>query len=231
MTKQRDGSTLQMRSEIAEYEAAKAEINAADPLKSFRNSHKRFDNMASSILATSTAVLCCGKGCWYCCHFKIDLRPYEILLISEYVKSKLPEFQASLILRQAEENASHMSTLTEREQLSANLKCPFLVNEACAIYEVRPSMCRKFHSIDVQRCKRSYEEPHNLGIRNAFIEELFFAGKGHYEGFIRAAEEAGYDGVVYELNSAIFEAMTNSASIKRFRKKKRTFLDAIQLEG
>jgi Fe-S-cluster containining protein len=100
------------------------------------------------------------------------------------------------------------------------------MQDKCSIYSVRPSKCRNFHAKDVDGCKTSYEEPHNLSLPNSFIPEVFVAANGTTDGFEQAIHEAGMDSRTYDLNSAFLEAMENTKAAKRFKSGKKTFISA-----
>jgi Fe-S-cluster containining protein len=156
---------------------------------------------------------------------KVDVSAGEALAIAEHVKSRLSKMQVAGVLKVAEENAAILRPLSEQERQTANLKCPFLADERCIVYPVRPEKCRSYHSTDVRVCEKSYAEPLNMEIPKACIEGYFYAGEGHAQGFSLAVAEAGYDAAVYELNAAFVEAMAGPSPLKRFRKRKRTFLN------
>jgi Fe-S-cluster containining protein len=64
----------------------------------------------------------CKKGCSYCCEIRVDVSKIELSLI----KSKA---------RKAYNNATQDLVIGE--------PCPFLKNNSCSIYEVRPFLCRR----------------------------------------------------------------------------------------
>lgn len=78
-------------------------------------------------------ILACRTGCSNCCRFQTDIAvyPVELVGISWYAVEKTGgEFRSVL-----------------KEQLSAHdqtLPCPFLVQDRCSIYPLRPMSCRQF---------------------------------------------------------------------------------------
>jgi len=89
----------------------------------------------------------CKKGCAWCCHFAVDAFPQEAFRIARELKTR-GDTAASV---------SALETYVERTKDIAsfrrNVPCPFLVDAACSIYTVRPMMCRKCNSLDVEKCK------------------------------------------------------------------------------
>jgi Fe-S-cluster containining protein len=64
----------------------------------------------------------CKKGCSYCCEIRVDVSKVELSLI----KSKA---------RKAYNNATKDLVIGE--------PCPFLKDNSCSIYDVRPFLCRR----------------------------------------------------------------------------------------
>lgn len=221
---------IYMKAASEEFETARAEIRRRSPVEALETSFHRMDKLIRETMVNSDQKAVCAKGCNYCCYFKIDLRAHEALVIAEYIKKRLTAAQLNRIVATASDNADKIRKLSVKEHLSHNFKCPFLHDGACSIYIVRPLKCRNFHATIVPRCKKSFDEPHNLSVPNSFVPEVHAVGNGHANGFVKAAEEEGYDPNVYELNTAILEAISDSIPIKKYRKKKRTFLSAIIVE-
>lgn len=78
--------------------------------------------------------LACRPGCGFCCktHHDIPIYPIEIVGIYWYVIEKVKEplrakIKSSLISRKKGE------------------PCPFLIDDACSIYPMRPLTCRQFN--------------------------------------------------------------------------------------
>ena len=65
----------------------------------------------------------CGPGCAHCCKQPIPVTPVEILGLMLYLR---------------------LHPDPARKKTNAPFHCPFLVNEACSVYPVRPIACRRF---------------------------------------------------------------------------------------
>jgi len=156
----------------------------------------------------------------------VEARAVEVLAIRDYVLTKFKPELIGAIVEQANRNVAEAKTLTHVEHLATNQRCPFLVDDKCAVYPVRPSKCRNFHAADMQGCKDSYDQPTNLSILSSYIPEVFDAANGITQGFEGATEHAGLDSRVYDLNSAFLEALKNPQASKRLRSGKKAFLSA-----
>jgi Fe-S-cluster containining protein len=76
--------------------------------------------------------------------------------------------------------------------LDYHVSCPFLRENQCSIYDVRPAVCRKVHSTDVEKCKLAGSDvPESLEVAiksEALIKgtadayhHLKLSASGHYE--------------------------------------------------
>ena len=113
----------------------------------------------------------CGEGCSYCCSQYISISTAQALVIVDYLYQN-PEImsrflqnyegwlldlekaeQGGRILAKLEECTTHslmvkstpQELLTEYAEL--NLACPFLAENKCSIYQVRPICCASHYSI------------------------------------------------------------------------------------
>lgn len=97
----------------------------------------------------------CHKGCSACCHYLVPLSVPEMLRLGQEI-SALPEaFRKPLLerfdrsrlkLRAAMSPGEHSPASPEslsQWYAGLNLPCPFLVDHACSIYDLRPLSCRE----------------------------------------------------------------------------------------
>lgn len=218
----------QSQSQIAqrEYEIASEELAKRTPQESLSAFYRRHDSAVIQAIERSLVKPACRAKCSYCCYYKVEARAVEVLAVQQYVMSKFKPEQIRQIIEQATRNVEEAKNLTHTEHLATNQRCPFLIDDQCAVYHVRPSKCRNFHAANANGCRESYEQPTNLEIPNSYIPDLFSAANGITEGFELATEEAGLDPRVYDLNSAFIEAMRSPQAAKRMKSGKRTFVKA-----
>ena len=100
--------------------------------------------------------IACHKGCDYCCGLKVVATEPELTIIGEYLLDTLPKEKLTQLIDRLGRNSSQMQTCTTRSEKLA-IKCSFLEDGACGIYEVRPLACRAWNSADVEICKRYLE--------------------------------------------------------------------------
>lgn len=90
------------------------------------------DSMTRDYLKTVSSVMC-KKGCSNCCkNPTVPFTQPELMGISWYLSEKLPN---ALRARVKDRLTTHATTN----------ECPFLIDDDCSIYEVRPLICRQFY--------------------------------------------------------------------------------------
>lgn len=93
-------------------------------------------------------VAACRKGCSHCCHISVTISTTEAAIIGRHVglkpaqPSKAVKLQSSWDLQEGLPDVKAISARTESSP------CPFLVNDACSIYEARPMACRLLLNLD-----------------------------------------------------------------------------------
>ncbi|KIL96992.1 hypothetical protein CCC_01785 [Paramagnetospirillum magnetotacticum MS-1] len=95
---------------------------------------------ATPAFALGTPKAACGKGCGWCCHQRVGATATEVLYIAEKLR-KRPEAQPLM------------------ERLAAwtgGRPCVFLIDNACAIYDLRPFKCRGLYHTDARWCMGTY---------------------------------------------------------------------------
>jgi Fe-S-cluster containining protein len=163
------------------------------------------------------APIACKSGCNFCCHLRVTVAPHEAIALFRYLKSQIPAAVAQEIEQRVLANAEQISRLTEEQHWSTNVKCAFLVDGACSAYRARPMACALHHSLDVDACEASYQNPadHSVGIRKlAVIENTMAATQ---EGTSRALEGLGLSDEPMELHTAVAALLRDPSLIARWR--------------
>lgn len=79
-------------------------------------------------------VLACKKGCSSCCHTQTIIPVYPLELVG--------------MAWHATEKVKNETRKKLQEQLKDYKSCPFLVDDVCSIYPMRPAACRHFNVFD-----------------------------------------------------------------------------------
>lgn len=92
-------------------------------------------DMLDSINAHIHKVSPCRKGCSSCCHYAVSISEIEIQFIEAHSKHR----RSKAIFPKRDFHGT---------------ACPFLSDNECSIYSVRPYLCRRHHSLapDAQWC-------------------------------------------------------------------------------
>jgi Fe-S-cluster containining protein len=200
---------------------ALADIAAGGVVAALADSQRRHD--ARIAAAADLGTLACRPGCSWCCHFSVDVRAAEVFRILDYVQQTWTPSRRATLIEQLKDNATRLHGLGAEQRATLNLRCPFLGDDRCGIYEVRPQTCRNYHATDAAGCRQSCEEPENLEIDPEFAPEVYQAGTAHVEAFCAALRQAGYDADVYELNVALVTALAEPQARARLEQRGRPF--------
>lgn len=106
-----------------------------------------------------TEKIKCSKGCSYCCYAQVSVTPVEAILIGNYLKSSFSLSRMDRMLKHIRHNMSltEGKSFEERVKIWEQTPCIFLDDGICSIYEQRPLICREWHSLSVEQCKKAFE--------------------------------------------------------------------------
>lgn len=196
-----------------EYVRAREEIAELGPIEAYERSQQRHDERLTC--APDAPSLACKIGCSWCCHFTVDVRPVEVARILEFVDRGFTSERREQLRREVETNTAALRGLDDVQRMRTNVKCPFLFEGRCSIYEARPQTCRNYHATDAAGCQKSYEAPGVGDIDPEFAPLVYQVGGAHVDAFCKALHEAGYDVAAYEMNSALAAALDDPAAFER----------------
>lgn len=107
---------------------------------------------AARLVAPNTP---CKKGCSACCYQAVPLSRNEARLIEAASGRRYHRnIRRFIPAQETRETIEHFNANAEA-RLHDPTPCPFLVDDACSIYEARPIPCRSHHVLhpDASRCK------------------------------------------------------------------------------
>jgi Fe-S-cluster containining protein len=200
---------------------AREDLRELGAVRALEASRRRHD--ARLAAAPDAGMLACRAGCAWCCHFTVDVRPVEAFAILDHFRRALASDVQARVLAEVRANSARLGRLSVDERATRNVKCPFLDDGRCVVYEARPQSCRNYHATDVAGCRQSYEEPENLDIDPEFAPGVYQAGGAHVEAFSAAMHEAGFDVDAYELNGALDAALADPGARERFESRGKPF--------
>jgi len=171
--------------------------DAANAVQFVNNLHRGIDKIAHQAAVHGPKPECTA-GCAYCCRARVEATEPEIFLICREIRKHPGDEIKTLVLqlqKRVEEDLGN--------RLNSNRpSCVFLVNNLCSIYEVRPAVCRRAHSLSVEHCKNfSAEIPQNL--------ELILDAEALMKGTSAAYIGSSLQSSGQELSAAVLMALTN----------------------
>jgi Fe-S-cluster containining protein len=204
-----------------EHALARDEIRDLGVLRALENSQRRHDVRIAA--APDVGTLACRAGCTWCCYFTVDVRAAEVFRILDFVEQSFTPEAKARVYAEVRANSAALRKLGEGERVTRNVKCPFLDEGRCTVYETRPQSCRNYHATSVAGCIQSYEEPKNLDIDPDFAPGVYQAGGAHVEAVSAAMRDAGYDVNAYELNCALDAALSEPGAREHFESRRKPF--------
>lgn len=147
----------------------------------------------------------CRAGCSHCCSARVEALEAEIFQIARELKKLAPEKLAALVARLQE----HAAAARDVSVWDYRIRCPFLTENLCSIYPVRPAACRKAHSLDVEKCALPGAEiPQSLNI--ALKTEALMKGTAQAYGKVDLPASG------HELGQAVLLALTDETAESRW---------------
>jgi Fe-S-cluster containining protein len=103
--------------------------------------------------------IACQPGCHFCCFNQIEVTPPEALSIGDYVKQHFSDKEKDRLLERLARSVNQKAGKTKSHlaRMRQEFPCPFLSAGLCAVYPVRPLLCRAMHALDAAQCERSLQ--------------------------------------------------------------------------
>jgi len=180
------------------------------------------DEMFSEQLTKSGDKIACRAGCFFCCYIKVDATPLEVFLVVEFLKKRFSPSDIQDIHSKAKANAEKVSKLTAEQHINSAIPCPLLRDGKCSVYQVRPFVCRKHHSIDAGVCEKILTQPEQE-VQRGEVTEITYSLATLISAVHEAFHQEGLDATPYDFSSALSEAMSSPTPYRRWRDKKSPF--------
>lgn len=145
----------------------------------------------------------CKPGCAYCCSIRVEATEPEIFHIAREVR-KWPAAEIDALLERLRNLAA-----TSDDPCPRRTDCAFLENHLCSIYEVRPAVCRRAHSLAAESCKSlATEIPQSL--------DMLLRADVMMKGTSEAYRQVGLHASAHELGKAVLLALTDETAEARW---------------
>ena len=212
-------------------DAAAADVAKAESAEDLYNAtlaaHQRLNALQDRVFTDYSVKVDCKAGCGTCCFLgKIDARAHDVFTLADWIDHNFSAEEKADVLRRALAHADAVSGLTLEEHLRVVRACPLLKDMKCSAHPARASACRIGHSTNVAVCQRAYENSDDLKAANATHPETKLAMTVAADGTAFAFLERGLDKNVYDLGSALAEALASEAPLERWLRGEQAFSDA-----
>ena len=169
-----------------------------------RNLQSGIDQVVTSSI-NQRVKLACKAGCSHCCSARVEAIEPEVFRIAREIGSRRPEEIKALI----ERLRAYVAMPSDVAPWKRRTPCPFLADNLCSIYEVRPGVCRKAHSLDVAKCAANAPEiPESLNI--------VLGAEALMKGTADAYREIGLHASGHDLGRAVLIALTDPTAEGRW---------------
>jgi Fe-S-cluster containining protein len=143
----------------------------------------------------------CKEGCSYCCCKPGVLTSIpELLRILDHVRSTFSTDDLSELVAHARRYAGQVAGRSLNELVNQSVPCPFLVEQRCSVYTVRPLTCRGYNSTDLDSCRRAHA---NTAVLVPIFSMLRDVTDGTTVGAAQALQRAGLNDSLVDLGSAL----------------------------
>lgn len=165
----------------------------------------------------------CRPGCSSCCYNQVELTPPEAFLIADFLTqgvapARLPGLAAAL---KEEWNRRRGLSPPELARRRREFPCPFLSGDHCAIYPVRPLLCRAMHSLDAGLCRHSLEAEALLPDR--YYEHRHDFARAVSQGLTEGAQSLGCQAMPLDLIAALTKILADPQALPRWLKGEKVF--------
>jgi Putative zinc- or iron-chelating domain len=184
------------------------------------------DVLNAEIIQQRGVKLACREGCGICCSLRIDVFAHEVFLVAHHIRHHFTAGKLADLMIRLKAHSEKVMPLTPFEHVTQNIVCPLLQNGRCTVYAARPHSCRRHHSQDLAACQYTFDHPDDIDTPAAHDRDLFKALTAAMQQNIEVYAELGFDYTIYELGTAVYEALNDETSWQRWRNHERAFLHA-----
>lgn len=183
---------------------------------------RRFDGVNEA----STTQFACRAGCSLCCSLRVDVFAHDVFHLARHIRAQFSPGDLAALLSRLAAHAEKVRTLTPYAHATQNIPCPMLREGCCSVYVARPHSCRRHHSRDFAACQYTYDHPTDIDTPAAHDRPLYLALSAAMQADIETYAGQGFDYTIYELGTALYEALTDPECWPRWRRGEAAFRQA-----
>jgi Fe-S-cluster containining protein len=190
-------ASLEAIARVRESAAARLDSHPDAAVEFIVNLHRAVDK----VMQQPGTLTACHAGCACCCQVRVEATEPEIFRIARELRQRPPAQIAILVER--------LRNRATADETSSRHDCAFLEDRLCSIYEVRPAVCRRAHSLSAERCHNFAPEiPQDLD--RLLRAEVLITGTSE------AYRRVGLQSSAHELCSAVLLALTDATAETRW---------------
>jgi len=163
--------------------------------------------MRDKVVDPRTPPIACRSKCDHCCYQSVSITAPEALRIAHYLTTHKSNLVRRFIFKLETLNKKiEGKTPAQRGQL--NLPCAFLENGKCNIYKVRPLLCQKHTSLNLNECiaaKPAGFPPGSITEEKAQLVTYTAVLSGYRSGLQKSLPSSFHGS--YELTKAVITAL------------------------
>jgi Fe-S-cluster containining protein len=147
--------------------------------------------------------LVCQTGCSFCCFNQVEVTPPEALLIGDFVEHWFTAAEKAGLRESLNRGILIKAGKSKKEiaHLRRELPCPLLRDDRCAVYRVRPLVCRAMHSLDAKQCELEWESNSFRGVEHYAHRQEITASLA--QGLLAGCREMGCQSGTLDLVQAL----------------------------
>lgn len=164
-------------------------------------------NMRDKVVDPRTPPIVCRAKCDHCCYQSVSVTAPEALRIAEYLTKRKSNLVQRFIFKLNTLNKK-IEGHTPEQRGSLNLPCAFLEKRKCQIYKVRPLLCQKHTSLNLQECiaAKPYGFPSGSITEEKAQHVTYTAVISGYRSGLQKSLPKSFHGS-YELTKAVLAAL------------------------
>jgi Fe-S-cluster containining protein len=185
------------------------------------------DEVGRALGPEEKSLIACRSGCGSCCTVHVSVLIPEAIAIAGCVLAS-PAARRDELCGRIDELYAKIRWMDDEERVWRGYACAFLDERGmCAIYPVRPLVCRGLTSVDPEQCRRALasrygddEESILMNLTQKFLTDEAFRGMGS------AMERLGMDSRSMELTRAVRGIVAHPGLVADFLAGRRVSADA-----
>jgi len=181
-------------------------------INAIRALHEQIDVLTEKIIKKPGLHFDCKAGCSYCCSLRVAAVPAEVFLIARHLKQLSAGAQITLMDKLKIHAEAARGVVMEEHFLP----CPMLADGRCTVYAIRPAMCRRYLSLDVEECKKPdacASEDREMVVKSSAL--IFGTGQAY--------SRAKLSNQNHELGQALLVALTDPSAEDRWYRGEQVF--------